>query len=267
MNRESLSRSAQTGARLSEAPGAPATPGAPGADDEREAARQVREMFSRIAPRYDFLNHLLSFEMDRVWRRRVAERFRHILSRADARALDLCCGTGDLAFALRAIGPARIYGCDFARPMLVRAREKAGGASAAAATAFAEADALLLPFPDGSFDLAASAFGFRNLANYERGLAELHRVLRPGGEVGIVEFTAPQGTLLGALYRFYFTRVLPRIGGAISDPAAYSYLPASVEKFPSPEALAALMSRSGFREVRFERWTFGAVALHTARRA
>ena len=152
--------------------------------------------------------------------------------------------------------------------MLVRAREKAAQPPAgAAAVAFAEADALELPFADASFDLATTAFGFRNLANYERGLREMHRVLRRGGELGMVEFTAPAGTLLGALYRFYFTRLVPRLGGAISgNAAAYSYLPDSVAKFPSPEDLAARMSRAGFEEVRFERWTFGAVALHTARR-
>jgi len=243
-----------------------------GARDQGEAARKVREMFTRIAPRYDLLNHLLSFQLDRVWRRRVAGRFRHVLARADASVLDLCCGTGDLAFAMRARGPAGIFGTDFAHPMLVLARQKSKKNSASGTTVptrpvFFEADALVLPFANASFDLATTAFGFRNLANYERGLGEMFRVLRPGGEVGILEFAEPGGALFGTIYRFYFTRVLPRLGGAISgNAAAYAYLPSSVEMFPQPEELAELMSRVGFADVRFELWTWGSVALHTARR-
>jgi len=240
-----------------------------GARDETEAAQQVREMFARIAPRYDFLNHLLSLGLDFVWRRRVAKRFGHILARADARVLDLCCGTGDLALALERTGRAAVIGTDFAHPMLVRAREKTGRMNRRASLgAYAEADALKLPFANGSFDLATVAFGFRNLANYERGLAEMCRVLRPSGELGILEFAEPRGTLLGRLYRFYFTKIIPRLGGAISGSAsAYSYLPSSVADFPQPEELAALISRAGFRDVRYELWTIGSVALHTARRA
>src|SRR5712691_6224910 len=262
-----------------------------GALEEADAARQVREMFSRIAPRYDLLNHLLSFQLDRLWRRRVVRRFRHILARPEARVLDLCCGTGDLTLALKRGGHAKVFGSDFAHPMLVRALEKGaceagkrqpkGGSRSAAPTAsgsasavgvrrpggYAEADALQLPFPDASLDLATAAFGFRNLANYQRGLREIYRVLRPGGEVGILEFTEPHGALFGPLFRFYFTRILPRLGGAISgNAAAYSYLPSSVESFPPPEELAAAMSRAGFTDVRFELWTGGSVALHIARR-
>lgn len=239
-----------------------------GARDETEAAQQVREMFARIAPRYDFLNHLLSLGLDRLWRRRVAQRFRHILARDDARVLDLCCGTGDLTLALERAGRAAVIGTDFAHPMLVRAREKAGRMNRRHSPgAYAEADALTLPFADGSFDLVTVAFGFRNLANYERGLGEMCRVLRPGGELGILEFAEPRGTLLGPLYRFYFTKIIPRLGGAISgSPSAYSYLPSSVAEFPQPEELAALISRAGFRDVRYELWTIGSVALHTARR-
>ncbi len=239
-----------------------------GARDETEAAEQVREMFARIAPRYDFLNHLLSFELDRVWRRRVARRLRHVLARTDARVLDLCCGTGDLALAFERAGQAAVFGADFAHPMLVRAREKAVRANRRASLgAYAEADALRLPFADSSFDLVAVAFGFRNLANYERGLREIHRVLRPGGEVGILEFAEPRGAVLGRFYRFYFTKIVPRLGGAVSgSSAAYSYLPSSVAAFPRPEELAAMMGHAGFAEVRFELWTIGSVALHTARR-
>ena len=247
-----------------------------GALDEAAAARQVREMFSRIAPRYDFLNHLLSLQFDRLWRRRVARRFRHILWRPEARVLDLCCGTGDLTLALARAGVAAVFGSDFAHPMLVRALEKsavpvkviappnsqtAGGSRSA--RGYAEADALALPLANASFDLVTAAFGFRNLANYERGLREIHRVLRPGGEVGILEFAEPRGSVFGSLYRFYFRRILPLLGGLISgNSTAYSYLPGSVAKFPEPEDLAALMSSAGFRAVRFEVWTAGIVALH-----
>jgi len=239
-----------------------------GARNESEAARQVREMFSRIAPRYDFLNHLLSLELDRLWRRRVAERFRHVLARAEARVLDLCCGTGDLTLALARAGCAAVFGTDFAHPMLVRAREKAARGGRASLATYVEADALQLPFADSGFDLATVAFGFRNLANYERGLREMHRILRPSGEVAILEFTEPRSAVLGRLYRLYFTRIIPRLGGAISgNAAAYSYLPSSVARFPRPEELAATMSAAGFKDIRFELWTVGSVALHTARRA
>ncbi len=254
-------------------PGAPARaplPGArpAGACDEAEAAQRVREMFGRIAPRYDFLNHLLSLELDRVWRRRVARRFGHVLERADARVLDLCCGTGDLMLALGRTGDATVFGSDFAHPMLVRAMEKLGRSNrGVVATPCAEADALRLPFADQCFDLVTVAFGFRNLANYDRGLGEMQRVLRRGGELGILEFAEPGRGWLGALYRLYFTKVVPRLGGAISgSAAAYSYLPSSVARFPVPEELAAMMSAAGFEDIRFERWTLGSVALHTARR-
>jgi demethylmenaquinone methyltransferase/2-methoxy-6-polyprenyl-1,4-benzoquinol methylase len=242
-----------------------------GATDEAEASRRVREMFSRIAPRYDFLNHLLSLSFDRLWRRRVARRFLPILMRSDARILDLCCGTGDLALALDRARDRQvdrhysIVGSDFAAPMLERARLKTRSRNRR--LIFAAADALLLPFADASFDLVTAAFGFRNLANYERGLAEIARVLRPGGRMGILEFNEPRRGPLAALYRFYFTRILPRVGGAISgDASAYSYLPGSVEKFPQPAELREWMSRAGFGDVRTELWTLGIVALHSGRR-
>jgi len=261
-----------------------------GIRDERAAAGYVREMFSRIAPRYDLLNHLLSFSLDRVWRRRTARRFRDILQRADARVLDLCCGTGDLRLALWREGekskalPQRtqrnaeenggqpvesescagmIAGSDFAHPMLVRAREK----SAALALRYFEGDAMQLPVADASFDLVTCAFGFRNLANYEAGLREIWRVLRPGGEVGILEFAAPRSRFIRGMYRLYFTQIVPRLGGAVSGSrAAYAYLPVSVEKFPEREELHAKMREIGFADARAELWTFGTVALHRARR-
>lgn len=238
-----------------------------GARDEREAERQVREMFSRIAQRYDFLNHFLSLSFDRLWRRRTARRFAHILRQPGARVLDVCCGTGDLIFALergaKESAGKKFAGADFAMPMLELARDK--GTKAKASARFLAADALELPFANASFDLVTTAFGFRNLANYERGLREFSRVLRPEGELGILEFTEPRSGALARLYRFYFSRILPRIGGAISgSSAAYSYLPESVSKFPAPEALKELMEKAGFREVRFERWTCGIVAMHRA---
>ena len=238
-----------------------------GVRDEREAAAHVREMFGRIAPRYDLLNHLLSLDVDKVWRRRVAKQFSAVLHNPAARVLDLCCGTGDLALAFRKEAPAgaEIVGSDFVPEMLVRARAKA--AAFGAGVTFVEADALALPFGGGSFDLVSCSFGFRNLANYERGLLEIFRVLKPGGVAAILEFAEPRGKLFGSLYRFYFRRVLPRLGGLISgNGSAYTYLPSSVSKFPSPEALQTLFERAGYLDVRFERWTGGIVTLHTARK-
>lgn len=240
-----------------------------GARDEREAAARVQKMFAQITPRYDFLNHLLSFSLDRLWRRRTANRFAHILRRSDARVLDLCCGTGDLAFALarqRSDSGARIFGADFVEPMLARARDKARVSNLP--VRFSTADALALPFADGTFDLVTSAFGFRNLANYEAGMREIARVLKRGGEVGILEFSEPGAGPLAGVFRFYFRQILPRVGGAISGSGeAYSYLPASVGKFPSPEELVSLMDRCNFASVQFEAWNFGTVLLHRGRRA
>jgi demethylmenaquinone methyltransferase / 2-methoxy-6-polyprenyl-1,4-benzoquinol methylase len=241
-----------------------------GAASEADAGLKVRDMFSRVAPRYDLLNHLLSMQLDRVWRRRVARRVRPILQRADARVLDLCCGTGDLAFSLRRTPGTRaqIIGADFSHAMLVRARAKSLSTSAADAMPVFEADALRMPFADGSFDLVTTAFGFRNLANYEDGLREIYRVLRPGGTVAILEFTEPPPGVMGDLYRWYFRNVLPRIGAFLSgDRAAYSYLPASVSRFFRPSELAGLMAAVGYGAPEFKVWTFGTVALHVGVKA
>ena len=242
-----------------------------GATTEAEASKKVREMFTQIAPRYDLLNHLLSFELDRLWRARTAKHLRPMLERPEAVVLDLCCGTGDLAFALAQEGKARIVGADFAHSMLVRARAKrtglspANGAGAAKSMSFFEADALRLPFADSSFDLVTSAFGFRNLANYEAGLREIYRVLKPGGTIAILEFAEPPEGLLGDLYRWYFTKVLPQIGWLISGhQSAYAYLPKSVARFFRPPELAALLNSGGYKSVNFQEWTMRAVALHTA---
>lgn len=244
-----------------------------GAVSEADASKKIRDMFSQIAPRYDLLNHLLSFELDRRWRARAAKCLRAILQRPDALVLDLCCGTGDLAFALRNAGEARILGADFAHTMLVRARMKSRLAPRHSASPpcvpipFFEADALRLPFADASFDLVTSAFGFRNLADYEAGLREIYRVLKPGGTAAILEFAEPPQGFPGDLYRWYFTRVLPRIGSLISGhQSAYTYLAKSVARFFRPPELAALMRSVGYQSVAFREWTMRAVALHTATR-
>lgn len=232
----------------------------PGAAGERDAAAWVREMFGQVAPRYDLLNHLLSLNIDRWWRRRTVARVRDVLMRPGARVVDLCCGTGDLMIALERARGAPVFGSDFSHPMLVRAMRKSTHAR------IFEADALRLPVRDRSLDLVTMAFGFRNLANYEAGLVELSRVLRPGGAAAILEFSQPPNRAFRKLYDWYSRRVLPRIGGLISGaPHAYTYLPESVSKFPGPEELAAMMRRAGFGEASYERMTGGIVALHVGR--
>jgi demethylmenaquinone methyltransferase/2-methoxy-6-polyprenyl-1,4-benzoquinol methylase len=222
-------------------------------------------MFGRIAGHYDLLNHLLSFNLDRRWRARTVDRVTEILTRPDARVLDLCCGTGDVLLALEDKRNAAVLGSDFCHPMLVEARRKIA-ARQFRSTLF-EADALALPLADESLDLITIAFGFRNLANYGNGLEELLRVLKPEGMVAILEFSQPTNRAFAALYGFFSTRVLPWIGGMISGSReAYSYLPESIRKFPSAEVLAQQMRDAGFRKVEFERMTGGAVALHLGRK-
>ena len=242
-----------------------------GARTEQEAARWVRGMFGRVAPRYDLANHLLSFNIDRHWRRHTVRRVRDILERPGTRALDLCCGTGDLLLELfhaRSRDHSRfgerqgaVFGSDFCHPMLVAAGEKIVRLRASAP--LFEADSLRLPLADRSFDLLTVAFGFRNLANYQAGLAEMRRVLRPGGVAAILEFSQPPNAAFRALYNFYSRRILPWIGGALSGSRdAYTYLPESVRKFPSAQELAEDMRRAGFARVNFEYLTGGIVALH-----
>lgn len=239
-----------------------------GATDTHSAARAVREMFTSIAPRYDLLNHVLSLNVDRFWWRRASRTFLHILSRPDARVLDLCCGTGDMTFALmRQAGKnvSQIAGADFSHAMLQRATAKSQVRSASVPV-WIEADALNLPFPSAHFDLVTSAFGFRNLADYDAGLREILRVLRPGGECGILDFGEPKGAL-GAFYRFYFKEVLPRIGTVISGVRGpYAYLPASVERFPSPEEMLNRMRRAGFSEAQWTPYTFGIAGLYRGKK-
>ena len=232
-----------------------------GARNEREAAAWVRGMFARVARRYDLANHVLSFNIDRLWRARTVRRVRPMLDRPGARVLDICCGTGDLMLALARESRTPVLGSDFCHPMLVAAREKIARRRARAG--LFEADALRLPLRDASLDLVTVAFGFRNLANYRAGLAEMRRVLRPGGMAAILEFSQPPNPVFTALYHFYSRRILPPIGGALSGSRdAYTYLPESVRKFPLAEELAEEMRRAGFADVRYERFTGGIVVLH-----
>jgi demethylmenaquinone methyltransferase / 2-methoxy-6-polyprenyl-1,4-benzoquinol methylase len=227
-------------------------------------------MFTAIAPRYDLLNHVLSFNVDRMWWRRAARTFDHILRRPDARILDLCCGTGDMTFSLRGRAgksSPTILGADFSHAMLQRATEKSSSALEDESTPrWVEADALRLPFPDGHFDLVTSAFGFRNLANYDAGLREIVRVLRPGGECGILDFGEPKG-VMGGLYRMYFKQVLPRVGTLISGVSGpYAYLPASVQRFPEPEEMLGRMTIAGFSERSWTPYTFGIAGLYRGKK-
>jgi demethylmenaquinone methyltransferase/2-methoxy-6-polyprenyl-1,4-benzoquinol methylase len=222
-------------------------------------------MFSAIAPRYDLLNHLLSFNVDRIWWQRTARAFDHILQRRDARVLDLCCGTGDMTLALRRRVQSeglKIFGADFSEAMLQRALKKTSQKD----VSWIGADALQLPLPDGSLDLVTAAFGFRNLANYDVGLKEIFRVLRRSGECGILEFAEPRAAL-GALYRLYFRHILPVVGTLISGvKGPYQYLPASVQRFPSPEEMLERMRQVGFRELSWTPYTFSIAGLYRGRK-
>ncbi len=238
-----------------------------GAKDEHSAAEAVREMFDEIAPRYDFLNHALSMNVDRLWWRRTARIFRHILSRDQAHVLDLCAGTGDMSMALRAVATrqnsnAAIYALDFSHQMLRHGLAKYRNKDVQPI----EADALQLPLPGCSMDLVVSAFGFRNLANYDAGLNEIFRVLKSQGEVGILDFSEPGG-LFGKVYGFYFRQVLPRIGSLISGVSGpYAYLPASVHRFPAPEQMLNKMRAAGFADVSWTPYTFGIAGLYQGKR-
>jgi demethylmenaquinone methyltransferase / 2-methoxy-6-polyprenyl-1,4-benzoquinol methylase len=215
-------------------------------------AEGVRRMFDRIAPVYDAMNRLMTAGLDQRWRRAAAAA---VVQPGD-RVLDTCCGTGDLALAAAGAG-GRVSGLDFSAPMLERARRKSSEIE------WIEGDALALPFEENVFDAATVGFGVRNLADLERGLRELRRVLRPGGRVAILEITRPQG-LLAPFYRFWFDRVIPVAGKVLPGGSAYSYLPASVRRFPEPRGLAKLMDEAGFDRIRWRLFAGGIVALHTA---
>jgi demethylmenaquinone methyltransferase/2-methoxy-6-polyprenyl-1,4-benzoquinol methylase len=253
-----------------------------GAQDEAGAAQAVRQMFDSIAPNYDRLNHVLSASVDRLWWWQTARRFKAILARPDAAVLDICCGTGHMTRALlrgRPKGSRPILAADFAREMLARgakqfgkppAGDLAGPANSASAEPYAipiEADALHLPLRPESHDLIVSAFGFRNLVNYEAGLREFLRVLKPCGQLGILDFSEPRG-LVGAGYRVYFRRVLPAVAQIIGGKeGAYRYLPASVGNFPRPEEMLGLMRSIGYTNCHWQPYTFGIAGLYTGTRA
>ena len=233
-------------------------------EQQAEHARRVRAMFAGIATRYDLLNHLLSGNTDRRWRRLVADTLRPAL-KAGTHTLDVACGTGDLALTLAEAGASRVVGLDFCRPMLELAARKAEARGCA--VPFVEGDALRLPFADAAFDVVTIAFGLRNLASVEAGLGELLRVLRPGGTLAVLEFSRPVVPGFSALFRFYFTRVLPLLGGLVSGSrSAYEYLPDSVARFPDQVELATLMRAVGFHKVEYRNLTGGIAALHTCAR-
>jgi demethylmenaquinone methyltransferase / 2-methoxy-6-polyprenyl-1,4-benzoquinol methylase len=232
----------------------------PGQKFAEEHARRVREMFAKISPRYDVLNHLLSVNIDKRWRRRVVNELRLLLPE-DAHVLDVGCGTGDLSLELFENTAAQVTGIDFSGPMLKFAKTKAPHVQ------FIEGDALRLPFAEASFDGLTIGFALRNLASVERGLSELRRVLKPDGIVAILEFSRPVFPLFEQFVRLYYRRLLPWIGGIVSGSRdAYEYLPDSISRFPDQQTLAAMMREAGFEDVRFDNLSGGIAALHTGRR-
>jgi demethylmenaquinone methyltransferase / 2-methoxy-6-polyprenyl-1,4-benzoquinol methylase len=218
----------------------------------RLPAEGVRTMFDRIAPVYDVMNRTMTAGLDRRWRRLTAE----AVVRDGDDVLDACCGTGDLAIAAARVG-GRVTGLDFSEAMLERARGKD------APIEWVRGDMLALPFGDASFDAATVGFGVRNVEDIERAFVELRRVLRPGGRIGILEITRPRG-LLAPFYKLWFDGVIPLLGKLLPGGSAYTYLPASVRRFPGPEDLSKLIEGAGFRDVRYRLFAGGIVALHTA---
>lgn len=223
-------------------------------------AAAVQRMFSAIAPRYDLLNHLLSLGMDIRWRRRATALFGGLSERL---VLDVACGTGDLSITLAEKG-ANVVGVDFSERMLGLGRGKVKRKKLDGRVALERADALGLPYGDGSFDGVTCAFGIRNFADLEKGLSEMARVLKRGGRLVILEFTTPENPVMAAVYRLYFTKILPLVGGIVSgERSAYEYLPDSVYKFPEPARLSELVEAAGFGDVKFIPFTFGICGVHT----
>jgi len=231
-------------------------------------AFRIRRMFGNIACSYDFLNHLLSLNIDRRWRRRTT---RLVPPQGEAPILDLCTGTGDLALAYDRAARHRvpIYAADFCHEMLVLAGKKTQQRGAGARIRYLEADAQLLPFPDHFFQITTVAFGLRNVTDTDRGIAEMIRVTKPGGRVAILEFSRPRHWLLGRCYRFYFRQLLSLIGQIVSRSKdnAYGYLPASVLEFPDGEALADRLRGHGLRAVHWQPFTFGIATLYVGTKA
>ena len=228
-------------------------------------ARAVREMFSGIAGKYDLLNHVLSVNIDKRWRRLVREKLNGILADPSAVVLDVACGTGDLSLELKRNANARVIGSDFCHPMLAIAAGKTRNEKES--IPFIEGDAMSLPFADDAFDAVTIAFGLRNLSNFADGLTELRRILKPGGTLAVLEFSSPVIPGFRELFNFYFTQVLPRVGGVVSGSrGAYEYLPDSVSKFPDQKGLVSLMRSTGFDEVDFTNLTGGIAAIHLGRK-
>ncbi|MEE9240363.1 MAG: bifunctional demethylmenaquinone methyltransferase/2-methoxy-6-polyprenyl-1,4-benzoquinol methylase UbiE [bacterium] len=235
---------------------------------EKEFAHRVRKMFASIAPRYDLLNHLLSLGTDIYWRRATVGEVRSILSRPGSRTLDLCCGTGDLTLALQRgakENKGAVLGADFCLPMLQMGEKKFRRASRL--NPLLAADALDLPFAERTFDLVTSAFGFRNLASHQAGLREIFRVLKPGGEIALLEFSHVRTPIVGPLFRIYFRWVLPRLGAWLSGvEGPYKYLPDSVGRFPDQAQLRQMMRDCGFTSVRYRNFFGGVASLHRGRK-
>lgn len=229
---------------------------------ELEHARKVREMFSRISPKYDFLNHFLSINIDKRWRKLVRKKLQDILDDKNAVVLDVACGTGDLSVELQKDSKAKVIGTDFCRPMLEIAAEK--NALENLSIPYIEGDAMKLPFPDNYFDALTIAFGLRNLSNWEDGLSELNRIIKPNGKLVVLEFSEPIVPGFREIYNVYFNKVLPKIGGVFSgEQSAYEYLSESVSKFPNQKALQLMMLEIGFADVEYKNLTGGVAAIHT----
>jgi demethylmenaquinone methyltransferase/2-methoxy-6-polyprenyl-1,4-benzoquinol methylase len=230
--------------------------------DELKHARAVREMFAGIATKYDFLNHFLSVNIDKRWRRLVAQKLQEVLANPNALVLDVACGTGDLSLELQKSAKAKIFGTDFCRPMLEIAFDK--NKKQHAKIPYVEADGMNLSFANETFDAATIAFGLRNFSNWQDGLRELHRVLKPGGKLVILEFSTPIIPGFRGLFQFYFSSILPRIGGAVSGSrGAYEYLPDSVSRFPDQKNLVLMMRETGFSDVEYKNLTGGIAAIHS----
>ncbi len=233
--------------------------------EELKHHKAVREMFSGIATKYDFLNHFLSVNIDKQWRRLVSKKLKSTLENPDALVLDVACGTGDLSLELQKNAAAKVIGTDFCRPMLAVAADK--NESSEIKIPYLEADGMNLSFADETFDAVTIAFGLRNFSNWQNGLIELRRVLKTGGKLVILEFSTPLVPGFRQLFQFYFSKVLPRIGGVVSGSrGAYEYLPDSVARFPDQKNLVKMLEETGFADVEYKNLTGGIAALHVGTR-